>query len=267
VPRTQPRARGLVAPTAGSARGSLSPATLRGVLPAALPAAIVASLIASLAGSLASCAALGGRGGPSVVADWILPSLLESEEGSAVSIRGTPSVVQTTIGPAVAFDGSTDAIVLDHNPLAGIDRFTVEVVMRPAADGPAEQRYLHFGEVDGDRVMLETRVTPDGRWYHDAYVHSRGSGLALIDPVLLHPADEWFHVALVFDRGWFAVYLDGLHELEGSVEFVPITGGRTSIGVRQNEVSWFRGEIHRIRITDRPLRPDQFLPAPRRSRG
>jgi hypothetical protein len=207
---------------------------------------------------LAACA---GRSPPpesGLIADWIVSELIVPNT-VGVSIRGEPRVVASPWGDAVAFDGRGDAIFLDHNPLAGRDRFTIEVVMRPHGGGPPEQRYLHFGEPDGDRVLLETRVTPDRRWYHDSYVRSGEQGLALIDPTLLHPTDEWYHVALVFDRGWFATYLDGRLELEGSLEFEPLPEGRTSIGVRMNEVHWYRGEFQRIRITDRPLQPEEFI--------
>jgi acetyl esterase/lipase len=56
-------------------------------------------------------------------------------------------------------------------------------------------------------------------------------------------------------------YVDGVLEATGAVAFKPLGRGRTSIGVRQNRVSWFKGRIHTIRITGRVLKPSDFLDA------
>src|SRR5215207_2596179 len=66
--------------------------------------------------------------------------------GHPVQRLGSPRVVQTDRGPAVAFNGKTDGLLIDVNPLAGLSRFTVEVVFSPDADGPEEQRFLHMQE-------------------------------------------------------------------------------------------------------------------------
>jgi hypothetical protein len=36
-------------------------------------------------------------------------------------------------------------------------------------------------------------------------------------------------------------------------------GWKTSLGVRHNELSWFKGAIYRFRITPKILNPKQFL--------
>jgi hypothetical protein len=54
-------------------------------------------------------------------------------------------------------------------------------------------------------------------------------------------------------------YVDGERELTGEVEFPPMTTGRTSIGVRQNRVSWFKGAIAEVRFTPVALPADQLL--------
>jgi hypothetical protein len=53
--------------------------------------------------------------------------------------------------------------------------------------------------------------------------------------------------------------VNGKKELEGSVIFSPVKGGKTSIGVRQNEVSWFKGAVYSVRFTDNALTPDEFM--------
>jgi hypothetical protein len=41
--------------------------------------------------------------------------------------------------------------------------------------------------------------------------------------------------------------------------FEPLKGGRTSIGVRQNLVCWFKGAIKMARFTPRVLRQEELL--------
>jgi hypothetical protein len=187
---------------------------------------------------------------------------LVSSPPLGATIVGTPQLVPSFWGSAVSFDGTGDGIFLDHDPLEGLESFTIEVIMKPYGDGPAEQRYLHFGDPTRNRVMMETRVTTDRKWYHDVYVSSNAGGVALIDPQLLHDTDRWYHVALVFDRGEFALLVNGLEELAGEIEFTPHLPGRSSIGVRLNELFWYRGEFQRIRISDRALTVADFLPIP-----
>jgi acetyl esterase/lipase len=44
-------------------------------------------------------------------------------------------------------------------------------------------------------------------------------------------------------------YVDGRREASGPVAFKALGPGRTSIGVRQNRVSWFKGRIREVRFT------------------
>ena len=156
------------------------------------------------------------------------------------------------------FNGSTDGIFLDQMPLEGLKKFTVELIFCPHSGGNFEQRYFHSGEVKGSRVLLELRSTPVG-WYLDAFVKSGNEQKTLIEPSLLHPMDQWAHIAFVVENGKQETFVNGIKELESSIEFAPLHGGRTSIGVRQSETSWFIGEIYEIRITGEALNPSQFL--------
>ncbi len=78
------------------------------------------------------------------------------------------------------------------------------------------------------------------------------------DEILLHPVGKWYHVALVVDDGKMVNYVNGKVELEGDLDFGPINTGETSIGVRLNRVSWFKGAVYTVLITPRALNPDEF---------
>ncbi len=139
-----------------------------------------------------------------------------------------------------------------------MNEFTIEVLFYPESGGNFEQRFFHTGEIRGDRVLLEIRTTATD-WYFDAFVQSGNQKMTLIDPTMLHPLNQWVHVAYVVDHGKLYTYINGQKELEGSIKFSPIQTGKTSIGVRLNEQSWFKGAISQIRISPKALKPKEFL--------
>ena len=224
------------------------------VTPVAVPPAVLGLLFLISCSFIKEGAATDGRG----VVDWELATLNQSTRNELTRI-GNPQTIKCPYGEAVHFDGKGDALFLDVDPLLKLRQFTVEVIMSPDSKGPAEQRFLQIGEVSGDRMMMETRVTVDAQWYLDAYIRSGDSSRALIDKTKLHSTDTWHHAALVVDNGEMATYVDGKPELGGFVTFSPFTKGATSIGSRLNKVYWFKGAIYKIRITPKRLSPTEFL--------
>lgn len=192
------------------------------------------------------------------IVDWQLGDLNKSIPVGAER-SGNPVTIPSPFGEAVLFDGKQDGLLLNKNPLVGMQKFTVEVIFRPDPKGLTEQRFLQMGEVNGERLMVETRLTEADQWYLDAYIKSGDSSRALIDKNKTHPAGEWYHLAVVVDESTMAVYVAGKHELEGRIKFSPLKTGRTSIGVRMNKVYWFKGAIARIKITPKCLMPSEFI--------
>jgi hypothetical protein len=190
-------------------------------------------------------------------AEWIISDLIKSNV-KGVTIVGKPAVSKCKYGDAVVFNGEADAILMDNMPLSGLDQFTVEVIFQPSGDGNFEQRFLHLGEVQGDRVLLELRSTEAG-WYFDGFIKTGDQDCTLIDPALLHPSDQWYHVAYVVDHGDLSTWVNGKKELEGRIVMKPVSGNTTSIGARQNKVSWYKGLIYKIRITNIALTPGNFM--------
>lgn len=171
-------------------------------------------------------------------------------------VLGAPQVVAGTGGPAVRFNGTGDGLLIPENPLAHCRAFTVEALIRPDADGPAEQRFLHVQDEAGSRALLELRLTDRG-WALDTFLLSvtTQARLALLDRTRLHPAGRWTWVALVYADGRMAHYIDGVKELEGAMVMPPLGPGRISLGVRQNKVSWFKGLIREVRFHPAALAP------------
>ena len=174
--------------------------------------------------------------------------------GSVTEVVGAPKVVTSGAETAIVFDGKGDGLFVPVNPLAGWSAFTIEVRFMPDGSGGEEQRFLHLEDELKNRVLIETRVTPDKQWSLDTFLFQDAEHkLTLLDRARLHPTDRWYWVALVYDGSRMSHYVDGELELEGSVAFAPMTAGRTSIGVRQNRVSWFKGAISEVRFTPAAL--------------
>lgn len=191
------------------------------------------------------------------VLEWFPAELIHSDD-QQINILGNPQIITGKYGKAVRFNGETDGIFLNQMPLAGLDQFSVEVIFCPESGGNFEQRFFHCGEIRGDRVLLELRSTPGG-WYLDAFINSRDQKETLIDPGFLHPFGQWYHVAYIVDHGKLTTYVNGKKEMEGQIVLTPLQTGKTSLGVRQNQQSWFKGTLYEIRITGKALSPKEFL--------
>jgi len=185
---------------------------------------------------------------------------LASIGGHETAILGGPRVIEMGNGRAVEFDGARDGLVVKALPLAGAEKFTLEIVFLPDADGLKEQRFLHLQE-DGSqsRILIETRLTGDDQWYLDTYIHSAKGSKALFQPANTHPVGRWYNAALVYDGRWMRHYVNGAEEMSAELDFEPLSDGKVSIGVRMNRAYWFKGAIRKIRFTRCVLEPDEFL--------
>ena len=189
--------------------------------------------------------------------EWLVANVINQKRGD-IKINGNPKIVRSPYGKAVDFNGMDDAIFLKDTPLSSLKEFTIEMIFKPETDAPFEQRILHFGEISGDRILLEIRAI-NGNWYFDGFAASGENKLALIDENLIHPLGQWYHVAFVVTAHSLTTYVNGKQELKKPYSFKPMNSGKSSIGVRLNKVSWFKGTVYKIRITPKELKPDAFL--------
>lgn len=178
-----------------------------------------------------------------------------SLQNARAEVLGAPRAVTAGGRPAVFFDGVRDGLIFPVNPVAGRRAFTVEVLFKPDGSGPPAQRFVHFEDAKLNRGLIETRITPERQWYLDTFLfaHPREPGLTLVDRTKLHPCDRWYWAALVYDGTTMSHHVNGVKEREGRIEFGPMVEGRTSIGVRLNQVFWYKGEIAEVRFHARAL--------------
>jgi hypothetical protein len=201
---------------------------------------------ALLASALLGCATASGPQNDATV--WKLRDATQVG-GHATEVIGAPAPSGAGTEAALVFDGQADGIFVPANPLAGWRAFTIEVHFKPDGSGSEEQRFLHLEDGLQHRVLMELRAR-DRRWSLDTFLfQDAGSKLTLLDRSITHPTDRWYWVALVYDGAKMSSYVNGELELSGEVDFPTMVPGRTSIGVRQNRVSWFKGAIAEVRFT------------------
>jgi Concanavalin A-like lectin/glucanases superfamily len=184
--------------------------------------------------------------------------------GHKTTVLGQPKVIDSPIGKAVEFDGVDDALFIDNHPLADAKTFTWEAIFRPDG-GQREQRWFHLSEKDpqtgadtNNRMLFEIRVVDD-QWYLDSYIQSGPESKALMNRNALHPLKTWYHVASVYDGQEFRNYVDGVQEGSAQLRLAPQGPGHTSVGVRINQVFYFKGAVHMARFTRKALSPSEFL--------
>ena len=186
---------------------------------------------------------------------WTLDNVT-SVGGQKPFVLGAPKLLDKAAGgPALQFNGQSDGLIFPLNPLAGWTKFTIEVLLRPAVDGPRAQRFLHIDDGHGSRALLETRTSDGKSWVLDAFLRCGKDHRTLRNRAKRHPAGKWAWVALVYDGNRMTDYVNGTRELSGRVVFPPMPTGYTSLGVRLNRVYWFNGSIKEVRFHPQALAP------------
>lgn len=194
---------------------------------------------------------------------WKFNSLTKID-GHAVELMGQSKIVDSPYGKAVSFDGDGDRLLVDSNPLGDATEFTIEIVFKANDVYPKNQepRVFHIESPDnpGRRITIELRLNDKKQWYFDAFIKSDKSQFTLIDPTKVHPVGEWAHAAMTFKDRKFISYVNGVKELSGEVDYLPIpTNAKTSVGARMNQIHWFNGEVLQVKVTKKQLQPNEFL--------
>jgi hypothetical protein len=189
---------------------------------------------------------------------------LESIGGHTTTVTGSPKVIKTEKGKAVQFNGLKDGLTVDAVPIAGAEKFTVEIILRPDGNTPAgAQRFFHIQENNSKNrilILLETLPPQNDKWYLDTYVKSDKGSQNLYKPAITHTLGKWYNAAIVYDGQEIRHYTNGVKEAVGKLEFSPLSSnGKASIGMKLNKTFWFKGVICKIRFTKRALEPKEFL--------
>jgi hypothetical protein len=211
---------------------------------------------------LAGCAVRSGTGkGANTMGQivWDIDNI-KSIGGHKTQVLGAPKVIETDQGKAVEFDGIGNGLIVDSLPLKEAEKFTLEIIFRPDANGAAAQRFLHLQETGSEsRILIELRMPDSQSWYLDTYIKTEAGDHTLADPPKPHPAGQWYNATLIYDGEKMRHYVNRVEESSAKLAFDPLGEGKISIGMRINRVHWFKGAIRKIRFTDAVLETAVFM--------
>ncbi|MBN1184948.1 MAG: T9SS type A sorting domain-containing protein [Bacteroidales bacterium] len=180
--------------------------------------------------------------------------------GIAVTPEGNPTLIPINNDTAYLFDGTGDRVVINDNPLIGLDEFTFEVVFRVDRGGVDEQKFIHMQASPDIRILFELQFLNDSMWYMDSFIKSaNGESMNFIDSTQLFAADRWYHAALVYKNNEFKRYINYTTTNTGTLTWVAPTDGSISVGARMNSLNYMTGAVREIRFADAALDSTQFL--------
>ncbi|KXI26771.1 LamG domain-containing protein [Paraglaciecola hydrolytica] len=203
----------------------------------------------------------------SIIADesqtWMLDNL-SNIGGHGLHIEGQPKVVGSQDKLSLLFDGNQDRIQIAGNLVAGMQSFTLELLVKPYAPTPngREPRIIHIEDPNNSqhRITLEMRFTKQNQWYLDAFLMDGDSRFTLIDSNLTHPINQWVNIAMTYHNGEFNSYVNGQKELSTNMQFSPMPEtALTSIGARMNKVHYLHGELKQLRANNRVLSAHEMI--------
>jgi len=192
---------------------------------------------------------------------WNMDSL-NSIGSHKTTVLGTPKVIETEKGKAVEFDGAKDGLIVEALPLAGAEKFTLEVVFRPDVNGPNSQRVIYMQEKDSkNRITMAVETAPADKnlWCLDTFIKCATGSKNLYKTDKTSAKGQWYNAALVYDGQKMSHYLNGIEEASEKFLLTPLNDGKTSIGAKIDQSFWFKGVIYKIRFTPRALKPQELL--------
>jgi hypothetical protein len=219
-----------------------------------------------IASSPAVIAGMGRAGAahPPGPQSWTFDNL-QTIAGQPLTLIGAPRTTASPWGKALLFDGVGDGLLIDRHPLAGASAFTIEALFRP--DGGAfEQRWFHLeareqppvtAGAGKSRLMFEIRVVGSS-WYLDSFVSGPDAHQALIVPERTFPIGAWYHVAQSYDGQVHRSFVNGVLQAMAPLSFSPQGPGSAAVGMRLNQVNFFKGAVRAARFTTRALSPSEF---------
>jgi hypothetical protein len=198
------------------------------------------------------------------------------EGGPDGVLVGNPTWVAGLYETALQFDGVDDAMEVGTNPLIGAHSLTVQAYIKPSGvpDFSSSKIFNIALERSGggtDRFMFE--VAPNGEgWGLSHFMSIAGERSEPTAPGAVHPFNDWYHVAMVFDSVSASAvtikhYVNHALELEMSFAFGSLNEGKIFIGERYEPNSagsrcYFQGIMDNVVLHKKVLNPDEFMPVP-----
>ena len=183
--------------------------------------------------------------------------------GYQVEVFGNPIIKEYSFGVAVEFDGIDDGMIVRGFPLDKEYSFTVEIIFKPYDTFPKniEQRFLHVqsSKYNDRRFLIELRLNDKKEWFTDTHIQADSTFLTCFARDFTHPVDQWYHVVFTYKDGTARHYVNGIEEMSGKVNYIPVDSASVSLGMRMNNVWFFKGAIQSVAFSKDELKPEEFL--------
>jgi len=194
---------------------------------------------------------------PTPIYDWPIDSITRLGD-QPISAIDSPTVTSSSPGTVVCFDGSNDGLLSPGNPIAGLSRFTLQLLLRPVGDD-ANPRILHIQSPvsAARRLMMELRTNGAGQFHGYARFSWNTLAVALQDTQALHDLGQWTWFAVSYDGRTMRLFMNGVEEANGTSDlaFGPMDDGPMSLGMRQSANYFFHGCLGRLIVSDVALDP------------
>jgi hypothetical protein len=185
--------------------------------------------------------------GPQPTSNWVIDNTT-SIGGFTTTVMGAPTVTALDAGTAVCFDGNQDGLLLGTNPIQGMQRFTIEVLVFPEFTGSADTRLIQITDSNNLRLVMGMRSVASGNWH--ALVTFSGSGPAttIEDSNAPHPSNQWYWLTVTYDGQTASVYVNGALENSRNLAFGPMAAGSASLATRPNGQYNFPGCMRDVKF-------------------
>lgn len=203
---------------------------------------------------LSACAGTTGgadHGAPLHAVAWPIDNVA-NVAGYELETLGQPRPAGGSPSPSVCFAGQ-DGLVFPVNPLDAQPEYTIQVLFKPDPAGPAKQQFLHLQDGSDNRVLMEIRLAPDGRWYLHSFVRSGKQEQELAAPELVHDAAAWYWVALTYRDGELSQFVNARRQAFAMPSLVPMRRGNMSVGIRLSAENGFKGCVRELRFATAAL--------------
>jgi hypothetical protein len=227
--------------------------------------------------AVAGAAAFGATGAFAKSKDGIVTwnvNNLSAIGGHPAFVIGEPKIIGTPAGKALEFDGKS-GLILETNPMAGYQQWTMETLVRPDGGKDTAQRIFHIGEYNTDvdptaltatnnnsnRFTFELRTAGDKVWF-ESFNTGPGYQSALIVKEKTHPLHTWLVITQTYDGSMHRHYVNGELEQEKPLKYHVMGPGRCSIGTRLNMTTPYVGGYMRMRFANRALPPEEHMKVP-----
>ena len=196
---------------------------------------------------------------PQPTINWVVDNTT-SIGGITPTVLGSPTVTAMDAGTALCFDGTQDGLLLATNPIQGMQRFTIEMLVYPEFTGTEDSRLIHMGgtSATSPRLVVQMHANASGTWHALIGFYSAGTQTDIEDTTYNHPSNQWYWLAVTYDGQTARVYVNGVLENSSTFTFNPMAASSTSLATRQNGQYFFPGCMRDVEFFNSALPASQL---------